>query len=272
MLTLRLLPLIMSAMSWIASRGNSVGFLLATRYLARDPGFYTAPLVLLILTLSLSTFTASLAHTLDAHLYDSNYYDVGADGMLVELGRTTPVLVGPGEGRAAAKGKPTPAAAGGGGDSVIQEEKWVFVPVSEHLRVPEIEAATRVGEFDASIQTQGKWTDAQFMGVDRLDFPKTAYWRYDFAPASLGALMNALAVTPDGILLPRKFMRENAIRVGDPIQVRVSSYGERADMTMTVVGNFDHFPTWYPEDEDAVPANRRQSGVLLRASRWPRAL
>ncbi|MCB0127999.1 MAG: FtsX-like permease family protein, partial [Caldilineaceae bacterium] len=62
---LRILPLIMKLIAWFAGRMNSVGFLLATRYLARDPGFYTTPLVLLILTLSLSSFTASLAQTLD---------------------------------------------------------------------------------------------------------------------------------------------------------------------------------------------------------------
>ena len=252
LLTLRLLPLIMSAMAWLASRGNSVGLLLATRYLARDPAFYSAPLVLLILTLSLSTFTASLAQTLDAHLHDSNYYAVGGDGLLRELGRTAPVMPGLG-GSTGNEQAPANPATGAPGASVIQEEKWVFVPVSEHLRVPEIEAAARVGEFDARVQVQGKWADAQFLGVDRLDFPNAAYWRYDFASSSLGGLMNALAVTPDGILLPRKFMRENAIRVGEPITVRVASYGEGAEMIMTVVGDFDYFPTWYPEDEEAVP-------------------
>ncbi len=86
LIMLRLLPVTMSAMAWIASHTKSVGFLLATRYLARDPAFYSTPLILLILTLSLSTFTASLAQTLDAHLYDNNYYAVGADGRLTELG------------------------------------------------------------------------------------------------------------------------------------------------------------------------------------------
>ncbi len=86
---LRLLPYVMAAIAWLAAKTSSVGFLLATRYLARDPAFYTAPLVLLILTLSLSTFTASLAQTLDAHLYDQTYYQIGGDALLVELGQTT---------------------------------------------------------------------------------------------------------------------------------------------------------------------------------------
>jgi putative ABC transport system permease protein len=65
--------------------------------------------------------------------------------------------------------------------------------------------------------------------------------------------MNALAVAPNGILLPGSFMRENAIHVGDPIQIRVNSYSLRADMTMIVVGEYTYFPTYYPTAEDAMP-------------------
>jgi putative ABC transport system permease protein len=258
LLILRLLPLIMAGVAWLAAKSSSVGFLLASRYLARDPAFYTAPLVLLILTLSLSTFTASLAQTLDNHLYDQTYYNVGADVELVELGRTNTIQIGPdgnvtvttstGEGTPGAGGD---AAATGGG--VIEEERWVFVPISEHLKVPEVTAATRIGEFGAGIQLQGKWSEAKFIGVDRIDFPRVSFWRRDFAPASLGALMNALAVAPEGVLLPRKFMRENAIRVGDPLPVRISSYGQRAEINAIVVGEIDYFPTWYPEDPEELP-------------------
>ncbi len=222
--------------------------------------------MLLILTLSLSTFTASLAQTLDNQLYDQNYYTVGADGRLVELGRTdtsatdasSNAAAAGGDtssgGSAASGGLGTAAATGGTTSSTIPQDRWVFIPVSEHMRASEIEAATRVGEFDASIQVQGKWTKSKFIGVDRVDFPKVAFWRRDFAPASLGGLMNALAVAPDGVLLQGQFMREQAIQVGDPIQVRVSSYGQRADMTMKVVGEFNYFPTWYPtEDNEPLP-------------------
>lgn len=251
---LRLLPYFMAAIAWLAAKTRSVGFLLATRYLARDPAFYTAPLVLLILTLSLSTFTASLAQTLDAHLYDQTYYQVGADAMLVELGQTSAV---PTETGASSGNDGTNASAGltnsGSSDSTITEQRWVFVPVSEHLNVPEVKAAARIGDFNASIQAQGTWAEARFIGIDRLDFPKVSYWRHDFASASLGSLMNSLAVTPDGILLYRDFMLANSIAVGDSVTVRVTSYGQRAEMTMSVVGDFEYFPTWYSQEEDAVP-------------------
>ena len=244
---LRLLPHLMAGFAWLAAKTNSVGFLLATRYLARDPAFYTAPLVLLILTLSLSTFTASLAQTLDAHLYDQTYYEIGGDARLIELGQTTaPVST-------VSESATTGGATTGASSSTITEERWVFVPVSEHLHAPDVVAATRIGNYTAGIQAQGKWAEARFMGVDRIDFPKVAYWRLDFAPASLGSLMNSLAVASNGILLPGTFMRENAIHVGDPIQIRVNSYSMRAEMNMIVVGEYTLFPTYYPTAEDAVP-------------------
>jgi putative ABC transport system permease protein len=254
LLVLRLLPLLMAGVSWVASKTNSVGFLLATRYLSRDPGFYTAPLILLILTLSLSAYTASLAQTLDTHLYDQTYYRTGADVKLIELGQNNEATEGAG-GQFGGGGEAAAPAEGGQTASTAQEEdlitgpRWVFVPVSEHLKVPEILAAARVGEYGASIQVQGEWQEATIFGVDRVDFPKVSYWRRDFAPASLGALMNALAVAPEGIILRRDFMQQNRIRVGDEVQLRISNYGQRAEVTARVVGDLNYFPTWYPETD-----------------------
>ncbi|MEZ4580698.1 MAG: FtsX-like permease family protein [Caldilineaceae bacterium] len=243
---LRILPKFMAGLAWLAGRLNGIGFLLASRYLSRDPSFYTAPLVLLILTLSLSIFTASLAVTLDRHLHDQSYYRIGADARLAELGVFS-------EGDGAASG-PFGAAFGEGGateedTSTIPESRWVFIPVSEHLRIDGIEGAARVGDYDARMQVGDGWLDAYFIGIDRIDFPKASYWRRDFAPASLGALMNSLALNPNGILLPRQFMADNSIRVGDSVQVQVSTFSYGADMSMTVVGEIDYFPTWYEEED-----------------------
>ncbi len=251
---LRLLPLVMKLFAWIAGKTSSVGFLLATRYLSRDPGFYTAPLVLLILTLSLSSFTASLAQTLDNHLFDQSYYKVGADVHLVEPGQDTQASATSkgelGGGAAASTGATTTTASA---EPTPTGPRWVFVPVGEHLMVPEVQAATRVGNYTASMQVHGKWKESQFIGIDRVDFPKAAYWRRDFAPANLGALMNALAVSPNGLLLKRDFMAQNNIHVGDTVQVRISAYGARVETVMKVAGELDYFPTWYPDPDKPWP-------------------
>lgn len=247
LVVIRLIPLLMTFLALIAARTRSIGFLLAARYLARDPGFFTTPLMLLILTLSLSAFTATLAQTLDNDLFDQSYYKVGADAKLVEWGVNNEASAGSDGSRQTAEGAV----------KIPNEEYTVpvrdLVPVQEHMRVKEILGAIRVGDFAASIQAQGKWQEATLKGIDRLEFPKVSYWRRDFASANLGALMNLLALYPEGLLLERSYMRQNSIRVGDSLQVKVVNNGVMAELTMKVMGDFYYFPTWYSSQEEGRP-------------------
>ncbi len=240
LVTLRVLPIFMHVVAWFASKGGGVGLLLASRHLARNRGMYTAPMILLVLTLSLSAFTTSLAQTLDGHLFDRAYYKVGSDGRLVELGDTP---LAPGGGGFGGSGQASTS------DDGVVTPSWTFVPVSEHMKVPNIKAATRFARFEARVHLDGRWRDAHVFGIDRLDFPKAAYWRRDFAAASLGSLMNSLALESEGVLVNRKLMRQFGLRVGDTITVGAARYGLRAEMQMKIMGDFSYFPTWYPEDD-----------------------
>jgi len=75
------------------------------------------------------------------------------------------------------------------------------------------------GQFTASAyEVQGEWKTHR--DHDRVDYPKAAYWRHDFAPASR-ALMNALAVA-GGILLQRDFYGARThCTLRDTVQVRI---------------------------------------------------
>jgi putative ABC transport system permease protein len=86
------------------------------------------------------------------------------------------------------------------------------------------------------------------MGVDRVDFAEVAFWRHDFAPADLRTLMNALGAQPDGVLVPRDFMAQHGFGLGDRVRVTVDTYGQLNGVDLRIVGGFDLFPTWYPED------------------------
>ncbi|NLF01087.1 MAG: FtsX-like permease family protein, partial [Anaerolineales bacterium] len=236
----RILPFFMSLIAWIAGRLNGLGVLMAARHLARTPGFYAAPLILLVLTLSLSTFTASLAQTLDHHLYDQVYYQVGAEMGVVESGESSET----GSSLLA-------SSSGSGGAAPATEEEdtgpsWYFLPVTEHLKVSGVEAAARVGRYTASTQLSGSRQTGIFYGIDRLDFPQVAFWRSDFAPTSLGALMNGLAAYSNGVLVPRSFMAQHALRGGDTFRLTVNALGQVNQLDVKIVGSFDMFPTWYP--------------------------
>ena len=224
LLALRLIPILMAVLGRILRATKNVGMLMAARYLSRSPAFYTAPLILLILTLGLSAFTASLARTLDNHLEKQMSYQVGSDLQIYELGTSV-------------NSDPTsPAAA------------WTFPPVEEHLLLKGVRQATRVGRYTIQTVFSDGVAEGTLLGIDRTTFPQVAYWQTDFASQSLGELMNALGATPDGVLIPASLMRDKKLQIGDPILFSASpgTGGPAAVVKLRVAGTFNLFPTWYP--------------------------
>jgi putative ABC transport system permease protein len=88
-----------------------------------------------------------------------------------------------------------------------------------------------------------------YLGIDRADFGAVAFWRWDFAPYRLGSLLNALAVSPDAILVSEDFARERGLRPGDLFRLTVILTEGRVELESQIVGVFDYFPTWYPEED-----------------------
>ena len=228
LLFLRLLPWLMQWLSWLLARSNSVTLLQAVRYLARVPRYYTPPLGLLILTIGLAVFTASLARTVDLQLYDQSFYEVGADISLT----TAP-----------------PAAIGFGPNANSDELLFTFLPVSAYERLPSINQATRVGTYDLRSQIDGRRVSGQFMGIDPSKFHKVAYWRWDFSDYRFGSLMNALGNHANGVLVPNTLLDRSTLKVGDPMRYSLNLGGSDVEYEGVVVGNFDYFPTWYPAEE-----------------------
>jgi putative ABC transport system permease protein len=195
LLLLRLLPRLMGGLARLSRRARGVVPLLVFHDLSLQAGQLAGPLLLLVLTTALATFSASLALTLDLHLHDRIYYRVGADLRLVEQGEFT---------------DETDAASLGGGPfsprgnaGAEEDGGWVFLPIAEHLELPGVQAAARVGDYAAAASLGGQVETGRFVGVDRLDFPGVAFFREDSAPQSLGALMNALAGNRRALLVER---------------------------------------------------------------------
>ena len=243
---LRLFPLLMRFLAWLASWLEGTTLLLMLRQLARASAQYMGPLLLLSLTVSLATFTASMAVTLDDHLWDQVYYQIGTDLNLAELGESTEeedLLTLPGQ------------------ETVTEEEsedepQWLFLPVNEHLNASGVQAAARVGDYDATAAIGGRQQAGRILGIDWWDFPQTAFFRPDFAyNESLGGLMNRLAVATDSILVSSDFMARQGLIVGDPLRLTVDAAGEFADVSFTIVGALDLFPSLYPQDGPFFVAN-----------------
>jgi len=234
LLCIRVYPWVMHFLAWVANAWRGVVPVLALRHLSRTARQHSGPMLLLILTLSLAVFAASMAQTLDNHTVDSVRYDVGADFRLVEMGEST---------RAGS------VTAYGRGPSVEGQEEgpdWLFLPVSEHVGIPGVRHAARVWTKEVRVRLGDRNDKATLVGIDRIDFPKVAFFRRDFAPASLGALMNALAVRDDAILVNRE-VRDRGIEVGDKVEI-VLPVGTAPRVDFTVAGIVRLFPRLYPEE------------------------
>jgi putative ABC transport system permease protein len=260
-------------LSWLLSKFPGVTLVLATRQLARSPTLYVVPLFLLMLTLALAIFTSSVAATLDNHLDQQTRYDLGGDVRLQQTGesqQSASVPAASGNSAGAGSGTSSSMSLGnigvtvGGSSSssasVAQEPAtssgpiYDFLPLTDYLKVSQVQAVTRVGRYATEIHF-GVGGDAagHVEGIDRFDFPGVAFWRKDFASTSLGELMNALATSPEAVLVPRNVMQEHALKIGDPVQVSVYFPGASFNAEFKVAGAFDLWPTWYPQKADDGP-------------------
>ena len=229
--TLRIVPRFMDAFARLLKPSKSVGMLMAARYLARTPAMYNAPLVLLVLTLGLSAFTASLARTLDVQLDKQMHYQVGADLNIYELGTTSN------------EDNPNPV--------------YTFGPVTDHLSIPGVKAATPLGRYKFSASTSGGLIEGTFLAIDRLTFPSVAYWQRDFASQQLGTLMNELAASPTGVLVPKSLLTKQKLKIGDQLNLGITTgvTGQSIGLDAPIVGSFDLFPTWYPDKGTMIVGN-----------------
>ncbi len=247
LLAVRLIPRLLELLAWLAARPAWIAPLLALRALARQPDAYRGPLLLLILTLSLATFSAAMAATHDAALQSAIRYQVGAQTQLLETGQSTeqPAAGQPGAQPQAAEQR-----------DIREEPRFLFIPVSDHLEVPGILAVARVGTYEATIPLGGVNRPAQLVGLDRLDFPKVVTF---FDPAwaggeSLGGLMNRLARAPDGVIVSRAVL-DGGFAVGDSLPATLNLYGDRREVRFRIVAAVDLWPGYYPQDGPLLIAN-----------------
>jgi putative ABC transport system permease protein len=142
---------------------------------------------------------------------------------------------------------------------------YTFSPVEGHLSIPGVESATRVGRYKFSAIAQSGSLQGTFLAIDRLTFPTAAYWQRDFASEHPGVLMNELAANPTGILVPTSLLTEQDLNIGDTLRLGITTgvAGQSIPMEAPIVGSFDLFPTWYPEDEIMIVGNLEE--LFLRA-------
>jgi putative ABC transport system permease protein len=234
------------------SRNRSVPLYMGILNLARQGGQYAGALFLVVACLSLGAFYSSMAESLDDWLVDSIRYQVGADysfthGVPMEM--------------LASVSKGMPASAGG---------SWLL-PASEYRTIPGVIEATRVGFYTAVPSISGA-AAGQLLGVDRLDFPKAAFWRTEFADVPLGELMNRLGMYDDGVLVSKQFMETHQLQEGQRLELGTRTGSDTVRLPFRIVGSFSSFPSASKKGEEVYVVNLErffeQTGGVQRHSVW----
>jgi len=259
---MRFLPLLLRALAWIAGLLPGVALVTALRFLARMPGAYGGPALLVALTLALATFTSSMALTLDRHSEERAYYRGAADVRLVYPGAaiTSANIAGD---REIAPAETSLDLSGGtlgttGEADTTPSTAYLFVPIEEYLLIPGVTGATRVapGKVDIIVGS-ARPISGIFYGVDRTTLAAVLAdaWRPDYADESLGALMNRLADYPDAALVSETFATQQGLRIGDRFTLAMNDRGQTQNITFTIVGMLRYFPTLYDQGPPFVIGN-----------------
>jgi putative ABC transport system permease protein len=236
LIVVRLFPLVMALIAKLTERAAPTPVVLAFRELARSPKELTGPLVLLIFTMGIAMYGASIAKTLDEHLATTTFLRVGADARLVEQGESNKITLAPGE--LAQPGQ------------VISDpdapEYWTMLPPEGHLDIPGVTGYARAARLPVQARELGGFGVKQIiLAIDRRRFQDVASvaYRDELSPQPFGALMNALATSRDSVLVDRGFMGRNNLKIGDQVELVIEPGKLNVPVTYTVRGAFDFFPT-----------------------------
>ena len=237
MLILRLFPLLLRFVAALTARLPNTWIYLALQELSRKPRDHASAILLIMVSLSFSVFSASMAKTLDLWLRDTEYYRAGSDLVIKEY-------------KIPAEDSSWDSTLPAATDPYLPESQVVegFVNLDEKIQLPEIDSGTFVGTWPCRFSLGSSLHECTLMGIDRLSFPGTGFFRRDFAAPPLGALMNALVSQPQAVLIPQDLAQETGLRNGDLIQIEPPAgvFGQAMNTSFQIAEVYRYFPTVYP--------------------------
>ena len=221
LLFLRLFPLISAGVSRLANLVAGASIVLALRQIARTPRQYSSLVLLLTVTLALGAFSASAAHTIDRNFAEKAFYKIPADLSIWEAWD-------------------------------YDQEAGVFnpPPLNAHY-VKGVQEISTWNDYTVVPQQSRNQEKAQLIGIDRVTFPKVCWWRSDFANEPLGALMNALAISDQAILVQQSFLDQYQLHVGDTVTLLF----DNTPVDFYIADTIKEFPTLYPDQGYIFVAN-----------------
>jgi len=233
LLFLRVWPFVMRISARLISYSKGVAVLMALRELTRSIGRYRGALLMMVFTLSLIGFTASMASTLDRSLEDTINYQVGADAVLI-----TP-----------ADAQSSESVASSGTETTQTVTGFTNLPVDDLRRIDGVLDVARVGRYPGQARIGGQLVPGTVLGVDRASLAAVTTLvrtRTDYAATPLADLMNKLAGDRSGILISAATANQYKLKINQVVTFQVQALGAWYETKAPIVGVFTYFPTLVP--------------------------
>ena len=224
LLSLRLFPYLLRIIFRLGRNFWSPAAYTSLIKVMRSSGEEQFIMIFLLFTLSVGTFSAQAARTVNLNNDHQIQYLAGADLIFREAWRSEITFLGAGE------------------DSNVV----FFEPNFERFtNFDEVESLTRVlrQEVNARLSLEEMLEDIPLMAIESDTFGETVWFRRDLLRTHINHYLNALAVRPDGVLLSRFFQIDMGLRLGDAFNV-IDEFGN--SVRVYVIGFVDHWPGFAP--------------------------
>ncbi len=233
LLFLRLFPAVLGVLARLFAFGRGVAILMALRELTRSIGRYRGTLLMMVFTLSLTGFTASMASTIDQTLADSVNYTVGADAVIV-----TPTDAQTEEGDVDTST----------GQTTVTVTGFNTLPADDLLTIPGVQQVSRVGRYPAQIVLQNQRLTGTILGIDRASIAAVTRFRQDYSSVPIADLFNLMAGNRSGVLISAKTAADYNLRINQVITIQIQALGTWYSAKVPILGVLNYFPTLDPQD------------------------
>lgn len=230
LLCLRLFPLLLRYWNALMKSRMPVTIYITLTQLSRSAATFYPLMILLILTIGLGVYNSSAARTMDLNASDRTQYEYGSDVVLETAWE-------------------------GVQDENDENKIYYSEPSFEAFRNLEgVAAATRVWKASGKIEVSGKGAgNGQVVGIDNLDFSKTAWFRDDLFKVHPFYYLDALGTAEQAVLVSEAFAAKHGLKEGDPVSIRLGY--DNVTVDFVVVGILPYWPSLYEDESPFFIAN-----------------
>lgn len=245
---LRIFPVVIRAAEALLVRRIWFSPAMTLREISRGTGNYAPLMLLIVLTISLGSYGASMARTVALNLTDQVLYEYGSDVQVKQEWEELRKQSGGGADAASLPGgaaSPSATSVSGGNAAPGGTVSRYEAPFNVYRQLPGVVGAARVHTGETAARVGGAYkATGTMMAVDPWDFGGVAWHRKDLLPHHINEYLNLLARYRRGVLVSRGFFDENLLRLGDDIVLTVAN--QRMDFF--VVGAVENWPSLYTDE------------------------